>query len=139
MSKWKRSEHWIDVFEYTEKLPSGMILYMQLFPQEEYTNNIYYGVYLGIYRKRKHIYTKDLSFQQTGRDGITSLIRAKKALLKFIENPMVPPYRNKKITIVVRADNGQRRRVYERGLRGVYTDIVKLDGVSYLRIPIEDK
>ena len=52
--------------------------------------------------------------EQTGTDGINSLLWAKHCLKDFIENQIDKDIDN---AIIINWDDGKRRRVYERGLK----------------------
>ena len=77
----------------------------------QFSNKEQWFIIFYITDKKRHKYK---FLEQTGKDGIKSLIWAKKCLLDFINNQIDKRVDNQ---IVIYWDNGKRFRVYEWGLK----------------------
>lgn len=110
----------LEVFEkgndikYQCKNSEGQILRLEFskwyFP---FSNKEQWYVMFYISDKRKHKYQ---FLKQTGKDGIKSLLWAKRALIDFIDKNI---NRDVDSQIVIYWDNGKRKRVYEYGLKAL--------------------
>jgi hypothetical protein len=78
-----------------------------------YRNIEQWFVVFYISNKRKHGYK---FLEQTGKDGIKSLLWAKKCLIDFINNEI---NKNCETQIVIYSDNERRRKIYEYGLKSL--------------------
>lgn len=71
--------------------------------------------------------------QQTGTDGIRSLLWAKNCIKDFIENEIRKDIDN---VIIVQWDDNKRRKVYERGLKELGFKLTNFDGRLSLMLKI---
>jgi len=105
----------LDDVIYTSKNDQGQIISLT-FECDEYRNLIYWNVVLWI-GKRKRGYEFD---QQTGRDGLKSLLWAKSCLIDFMNNLNHSGCRDhleyKTNHICICWDNNRRKKTYIRGL-----------------------
>lgn len=94
---------------YKSKNDAGQIINLQV-DSEEYDNLVYWNVVFWVGKNsRRYEYN-----QQTGRDGLRSLLWAKRCLVHF----MTTVERNHlRQHLLVGWDNNRRKKTYERGLR----------------------
>lgn len=83
--------------------------------KDEFENAIYFNIYLTMAHKRKNI--DNTYLQLNGKDGIHTLIWAKKKLIEFED--MIKDEFGKKVIIYCCWDDNRRRNVYERGLKNI--------------------
>lgn len=104
-------------FVVSKKMPSGMTAQVTFYG--DYWDNqrtAEFTVWLVVFKKRKSI--PSLVLEGTGRDGLKTLLFAKKAILDF-EKFIVEKYGNchQKVFINIGWDDNKRRNVYFRGLK----------------------
>lgn len=97
-----------DEYVYTAKNENGQILTLELYLLECGLNQ-WYNVAFHISSKRRRGYE---TLQQTGTDGLKSLMWAKSCLIDFIST-----YKGKIKTIRVKADDNRRFKIYQRSLK----------------------
>ena len=105
------------VFVTKKKMPSGMTTKVSFYGDYGKNQRIaYFHIGLIIKKKRKQI--DDLFMKESGKDGLKTLLFAKKALKEF-EGFILEEYGNchEKMFIVVEWDDNRRRNVYYRGLK----------------------
>ena len=95
-----------------------LIFYKWYYP---YKRRIDWYVCFDIVDKRKHSYRYG---EETGTDGLKSLIWAKNCINDFITNEIDREVDN---VIIVQWDNAQRKRVYERGLKNLGFKLTNFD------------
>lgn len=112
-----KSEDYVDCYTYKSRNECNQILVCEIYRTiEGYLNVTFY-----VTTKRKQGFQFKKS---TGKDGIKSLMWAKKCLLDFIEFARrVKKYKGQ--TLIVYPDDNRRRRVYERALIPIGFRIVK--------------
>lgn len=96
-------------YVYKAKNSCNQLLTLEIFQSKD--NN--WNVCFFITSKRKKGYQK---LQQTGKDGLSSLIWAKNCVIDWISKMKEFPLRTKKIKLCVYADDKRRRDIYKRYL-----------------------
>ena len=98
--------------EYTSTNSKGQVLKMN-FTREDYTNSTHWYVSFWVNKRGKGYQL----LQQTGKDGINSLIWAKNCVKDFIQYrsnfKLCPQY------IIIHWDGGRRRDIYQWGLKSL--------------------
>lgn len=99
-------------------LPSKQTIKIELesYIETDRKKPMYYNVWLSIEHKRKNI--ENTEGKITGKDGVKSLLWAKKRLIEF-EDIVKEDYKDKEIYIYIGWYDNKRRNVYERGLKNL--------------------
>jgi hypothetical protein len=106
----KQSPDCHDDYVYTAKNENGQILVLEVYLRD-WKLSQWYSVAFHIATKRKRGYE---TLQQTGTDGLKSLIWAKTCLKDFINS-----YKGNIKIIRITADDNRRFRVYQRSLKDI--------------------
>ena len=125
---WKNKE--TGNLEYTGKNKVGQSLLLRASKWNRLNSHLSeYWISFQVMTKRKDGYSY---LQQTGRDGLYSLLWAKDCIVDMI-NTVERPF-----NICICADNSRRFRVYERGLKGLGFKKVKYNRYMILRLNSDD-
>ncbi len=89
---------------------------------ESYGDSIHWNACLWIGKHDKGYQ----QLKQTGKDGLTSLLWAKKCIIDFIEN--IPKDKSKKHYLEVRWDDSKRKNTYMWGLKDLGFEINRING-----------
>lgn len=120
------------------RMPSGMTTEISFLGCMTwgYSNEIRYDcpiefhISLHVYKKRKD---KAFDFMKnTGKDGLATLLFARKAIVAFESFVEEKTYHYKDIFIVVGWEDNRRRNVYERGLKSLGFEFGMLDNKKHL-------
>ena len=95
-------------------------MFLEIYPERLSQKNTIYFVTFTINSKRKQGYQY---LKSTGKDGLKSLIWAKQCIKYFINNIL-----NSGESVVIYADNSQRFKAYEYGLRKLKFQIQNILG-----------
>ena len=112
-------------------LPSKQTIKIELesYIEVDRRKPMYYNVWLSIEHKRKNI--ENTEGKITGKDGVKSLLWAKKRLIEF-EDIVKEDYKDKEIYICIGWYDNKRRNVYERGLKNLGYEYKVIFNKKYL-------
>lgn len=117
-------EYWVNPYGdivYKNKNSKGQTVSLTI-QYESYKDSVHWNVCLWIGKHSKG-YQK---LKQTGKDGLKSLLWAKKCIIDFINN--IPKDKNKKHYLIVRWEDSKRRDAYRWGLKGLEFDTKRING-----------
>lgn len=136
--EFQKNPHYIDSYIAKCRMSSGMTTEISFLGHmtRGHSNEIRYDcpiefhIGLNVYKKRKD---KAFNFMKnTGKDGLATLLFARKAIIEFESFIQEKTCRYKDIFIVVDWDDKRRRNVYERGLKSLGFEFDMLDGKKCL-------
>lgn len=116
----KKHKHYYKAYYFKTKNMFNQTLFLEIYPERISQKNTMYFVTFTINNKRRQGYQY---LKSTGKDGLKSLIWAKRCIQYFINNIL-----NLGESIVIYADNSQRFKVYEYGLRKLKFQIQNILG-----------
>lgn len=120
-------------------MPIGMTVQVTFYGDYwDHQRTAEFTVWLVVYKKRKNIDTSFL--QETGIDGLKTLLFAKKSILEF-ERFILSNYGDchKKIFINIHWDDNRRRNVYLRGMKNEGYRMTNFNGCKVLSKQIKNE
>ena len=116
----KKHKHYYKAYYFKTKNMFNQTLFLEIYPERISQKNTMYFVTFTINNKRRQGYQY---LKSTCKDGLKSLIWAKQCIKYFINNIL-----NSGESVVIYADNSQRFKVYEYGLKKLKFEIQNILG-----------